>query len=93
MPKVNSIVDFLTRKSNPIGDFLGRALSPWMARLLRDHPEDYRRVKETEDKYNDWMRKKLGITIETPELWKSLLLYTILICGFGILLYVFFSRS
>jgi hypothetical protein len=93
MPKVNSIVGFLTRKSNPIGDFLGRILSPWMARLFRGHPEDYRRVKEAEDKYNDWMKQKLGITLEAPELWKSLLLYAILICGFGILLYVLFSHS
>ena len=90
MPKVNSIVGSLTKKSNPIGNFLGRMLSPWMARLFRDHPE--KRVKEAEDQYNGWMKQKLGITVETPELWKSLLLYAILISGFGILLYVFFSR-
>lgn len=93
MAKVNSIVGFLTKKSNPIGDFLGRILSSWMARLFRDRPEDYRRMKEAEDKYNDWMKQKLGITLESPELWKSLLLYTILVCGFGILLYVLFSHS
>jgi hypothetical protein len=50
-------------------------------------------VKESEDKYNDWMKQKLGITLEAPELWKSLLLYAILISGFGILLYVLFSHS
>jgi len=92
MARDNSIRTFFTKKSNPIGDLLGRVLSPWMARLFRDHPEDYKHVKAYEDKFDDWVRRNLRITDEPPELWKSLLLYTILIFGFGVALYVFLSH-
>jgi multidrug efflux pump subunit AcrB len=83
----------LMRKRDPISAFLGRLLSPWMARLFRDHPEDYKQVKESEDKFDDWMRRHLGITNEPPEVWKALLLWIIVIFGFGVLLYVFLSHS
>jgi hypothetical protein len=93
MEKSNSIRQLLMRKRDPISAFLGRLLSPWMARLFRDHPEDYRQVKDSEDKFDDWMRRRIGITNEPPEVWKALLLWIIVIFGFGIALYVFFSRS
>ncbi len=93
MEKNNSIRQLLMRKRDPISAFLGRLLSPWMARLFQDHPENYTQVKESEDKFDEWMRRRLGITNEPPEVWKALLLWIIVIFGFGILLYVFFSRS
>lgn len=87
------IRQLLMKKRDPISVFLGRILSPWMARLFRDHPEDYRHVKESENKFDDWMRRRFRITNGPPEVWKALLLWIIVIFGFGVALYVFFSHS
>jgi hypothetical protein len=56
------------RKRDPISAFLGRLQSPWSLGYF-EIIQKYRHVKESEDKFDDWMRRHFGITNEPPEVW------------------------
>jgi hypothetical protein len=77
---------FLMRKGDPIGQFLGRLLLRPFVQMLWPTPEEQRREFEIIQK-TDPLRR-LGISTDPPEIWKSLLWWSIFIVGMGLALYL-----
>ena len=86
MRKENATKEFLLRKGDPVGEFLGRLWLRPLVDKLWPTPEEKRRMFETVQG-TDPLRR-LGISTDPPETWKSLLLWLILVVGMGLALYV-----
>lgn len=80
------------KKSDPVGEFLGRIFSPLVTRLFLRKPGDLETAREMQEKYDSWVKRKLHISHDAPVIWKSVLLWSILIIGFAIAFSVGFSR-
>jgi hypothetical protein len=80
------------KKGDPIGEFLGRIFSPSMTRLFLRKPGDLETAREMQGRYDSWVERRLRISRDTPAIWKSILLWGILIIGFAIAFSLGFSR-
>ena len=81
----------LNRKGDPIGEWLWhRVLPPFEGRLLPT-PEDKKRALE--DIKRDDPLVRLGMTQDSPEVWKSLLWWGIFVVGASLALYMSFHQK
>jgi hypothetical protein len=81
----------LTKKGNPIGEWLWRLLlSPLEDRLLPT-TEDKQRALEDMQRNDPLVR--LGISQESPAVWKSLLWWGIFVFGMGLAWYMSFHQK
>ncbi len=81
----------LSRKGDPIGEWLGRLLlSPLEDRFLPT-PED--KKKALEDIKRDDPLVRLGMTQDSPEVWKSLLWWGIFVLGGSLAWYMSFHQK
>ena len=90
MKKGNPIGEFLTKKGDPIGEFLGRLLLKPFVQMFWPTPGEQRRKFEI-IQATDPLRR-LGISTDPPEIWKSLLWWSIFIVGMGLALYLSVHR-
>ena len=87
MKKKRSIAEFLTSKGDPIGEFFGRVLLLPLARLFWPTSQEQQSKAETIRAQDDTLMR-LRISTDPPEVWKSLLWWTIFLVGMGLAMYV-----
>jgi hypothetical protein len=81
---------WLTRKGDPVGEWLGRLiLSPLVDRFL---PTAEDKMKAVEEIHRTDPLLRLGISKGPPEVWKSLLWWAILVVGMGLAFYMSFHH-
>ena len=83
------------KKGDPIGEWLGRhllspILSPIEDRFLST-PEDKKRALEAINRDDPLVR--LGMTQDSPEVWKSLLWWGIFVVGMSLAWYMSFHQK
>lgn len=78
------------RRGDPIGQWLGRFLTPIFDRYLHLTEQETREALEQLRRDDPLVR--LGMTHEPPELWKSLLFWFIVVVGGGLSFYIAFHR-
>ncbi len=80
----------MLKKGDPIGEWLGRMLSPLINRFVLRTPEDNKRLLESTER--DDPLRRLGMTQGPPEVWKSLLWWFIFLLGMGLVWYMSFQK-
>lgn len=79
------------KKGDPIGDLLGRLFEqlfgPSLGRTAKERAETRELMDQTDP------LRRLGVSNEAPELWKSVLWWGILSIGLGLVWYMTFHRK
>ena len=81
----------LMKKGDPIGEWLGRHLLSHIEDRLLPTPED--KKKALEDIKRDDPLVRLGMTQDSPEVWKSLLWWGIFLVGMSFAWYMSFHQK
>jgi hypothetical protein len=81
----------VSRKGDPIGEWLWHRVLPPLEDRLLPTPEDKKRALEDINRDDPLVR--LGMTQDSPEVWKSLLWWGIFVLGASLALYMSFHQK
>ncbi len=81
----------LSRKGDPIGEWLWRRVLPPLENHFLPTPEDKKRALDIIKRDDPLVR--LGMSQESPEMWKSLLWWGIFVGGMSIAWYMSFHQK
>lgn len=81
----------LMKKGDPIGEWLGRRFLDPIVNHFLPTPEDKKRALDVIKRDDPLVR--LGMSQESPEVWKSLLWWAIFVVGMGFAWYMSFHQK